>query len=73
MIPRRLSAMVLLVLPLAACATGRSRMPVFPSSGGFCAVAHLIHPSRKDTPGTLRQVLAHNEKVRRFCAAEGHQ
>ncbi len=71
MIPRRLSAMVLLVLPLAACATAQEAAVSPPDS--FCAVAHLIHPSRKDTPGTLRQVLAHNEKVRRFCAAEGHQ
>ena len=54
----------LLPLPLAGCATARE-----PAMNGFCAVARLIRPSRADTPETLRQVLAHNEKVRRFCGA----
>ena len=63
MIPR-LTAL-LLALPLAACAT--ARLPDVPSAGSFCAVARLIRPSAADTPGTLRQVLAHNRKVRAFC------
>ena len=56
------------LLPLAGCATARE-----PAINGFCAVARLIRPSRADTPETLRQVLAHNEKVRRFCGAGKHE
>lgn len=58
-------AAFLLALPLAACATARE--PASLPADSFCAVARLIHPSPADTDETLRQVLAHNEKVRRFC------
>jgi len=53
-------------LLLAGCATVRNAAP--PDS--FCAVARLIHPHPADTNETLRQVLAHNEKVRRLCWRE---
>jgi len=59
------SLMLLVLLPLAGCATAREAAVSPPDS--FCAVARLIHPSPADTDATLRQVLAHNEKVRRFC------
>ncbi len=60
-------------LVLAGCATAPGPVGGVSVNGmpaaGFCAVARLIRPSRADTPETLRQVLAHNEKVRRFCGA----
>ena len=55
-------------LVLAGCATAPGHVHG-DAMNGFCAVARLIRPSRADTPETLRQVLAHNEKVRRFCGA----
>ncbi len=54
-----------LLLPLAGCATAQEAAVSPPDS--FCAVARIIRPSPADTDATLRQVLAHNEKVRRFC------
>ena len=64
---------VLLFLPLlllAGCATVSGPVSGV-SASGFCAVARLIRPSRADTPETLRQILAHNEKVRRLCGGRG--
>jgi hypothetical protein len=68
--PLRLLTAFLLAMPLAACATARP--PELSLAGGYCAVARLIRPSRADTPGTLRQILAHNEKVRALCRRGAH-
>lgn len=35
---------------------------------GACGAFNIIHPSRLDTPGTKRQVLAHNQIYRATCA-----
>ena len=38
-----------------------------PPVKGVCGAFGIIHPSRADTPGTKRQVLAHNEIYRATC------
>lgn len=42
-------------IPLASSATEPKVVD------SFCAVAKPIHPSRQDTDGTLRQIIAHNQ------------
>lgn len=36
---------------------------------GVCGAFSIIHPSRADTPGTKRQVLAHNQIYRVTCGS----
>lgn len=35
----------------------------------YCQNSGIIRPSRRDTPGTLRQVAVANEKYRSLCVA----
>lgn len=36
----------------------------------YCAIVEPIKASRKDTDGTLRQILRENSKYREFCATQ---
>lgn len=36
---------------------------------GVCGAFSVINPSRSDTPGTKRQILAHNQVYRATCGS----
>lgn len=54
----------LLVIALAAC-VGNAPAPV--SNACSTGVADIIHPSRLDTPETLKQIDIHNKQARILC------
>jgi predicted small lipoprotein YifL len=62
-----LKSMTLLLATFALSACQHTQPKVIPDSS--CVAFQVIRPSREDTAGTKRQVLAHNQTYRKICGS----
>lgn len=51
----------------AALLSGCTTSPVTVSGDNYCRLSRNITYSRKDSPGTVRQVRSHNARYDRIC------
>jgi hypothetical protein len=61
---KKLMLLCVVTSAISGCAHQQKAPPLI---DGVCGAFSIINPSRADTPGTKRQVLAHNEIYRATC------
>lgn len=59
----KLTLLCAVTIGISGCASWRVALP----EDASCSAYQIIRPSRQDTLGTKRQVLAHNNVYRKLC------